>query len=140
MKLTPNFSLPEFLATNTKIENIPNSKQLARITNTAQCMELVRLAVGNKPCRISSGFRCLAVNSAVGGSTTSAHIDGDAVDFTVAGMTNKQICEAIIRAKIKFDQLIDENKNGKQWVHISFAEKLRHQYLIFSNGKYVVHS
>jgi zinc D-Ala-D-Ala carboxypeptidase len=136
--LTLHFSLSEFTGTSTGLDNTPNDKQLRRIKNTAICGELVRSAIGNKPVLISSGFRSEKVNEKVGGSPTSAHKDGDAIDFAVAGMSTMDICRYIIRSGIKFDQLIAEDKNGKQWVHISFAPALRQQFLIYSKGQYSV--
>ena len=102
-------------------------------------MEQVEQALGKKAI-IDSAFRSPQVNKKVGGSPTSAHLDGDAVDFFVYGMTTREICKAIIKAGIKFDQLIEEDKNGKQWVHISFAAAARDQYLIFTKEKYLVGS
>lgn len=142
MQLSPNFSLSELTVTTTGLPNVPNDEQLVRLIRTAKQMELVRTAVDNKPIEIApdhSAFRTLEVNTKVRGSKTSGHMLGDCVDFVVSGMTNKQICAAIIKAGIKFDQLIDECRDGKQWVHIGFGKAMRQQYLIFSNGKYEVH-
>ena len=135
--LTLHFSLSELIKTShTEFPNLPNEKQLRRLKNTAICAELVRQAIGNKPINVSSGFRSAELNKAIGGSPTSAHMDGDAIDFTVAGMGTLDICRYIIRSGVKFDQLIAEDSNGRQWVHISFASALRQQFLVFTNGQY----
>jgi zinc D-Ala-D-Ala carboxypeptidase len=45
-------------------------------------LEAMRHALGDVPITISSGFRSYACNSAVGGSSTSRHLYGDAADLT----------------------------------------------------------
>lgn len=138
MKLTEHFTLEELTRTDTGIKNTPLKSEIDNLQVLANGLESIRKVI-NKPIVISSGFRCKALNRAVGGVDTSAHVLGYAADFTVSGLTNKDICEAIIKAGIKFDQLIDENKNGRQWVHISFDPFMRMEWLIYSNGKYEVH-
>ena len=139
MQLSKNFSLAELTKTDTGLDNTPSIGQLSRLKNTANNLEVIRAALG-RPIICDSTFRSLAVNTKVGGAKNSAHLDGDASDIRVPGLTNKDICSIIIKLGIKFDQLIDENKHGVQWVHISFAPALRQQYLVFNDGKYEVHS
>jgi len=71
-------------------------------------MDKIRKYV-NKPIRITSGFRCEALNKKVGGVTNSIHKTGLACDFTFINITENQIKEIAIyvRDNIKnFDQLI----------------------------------
>lgn len=138
MNLSDHFTLEEMTVTGTGLDNSPSELQLENIKSLCAGLEAIRNVL-QKPIKVSSGFRSKAVNSAVGGVDSSAHVFGYAADFTVARMTNKEICEAIVKAGIKFDQLIDESKGGRQWVHISFDPRLRQQWLIFSNGKYEIH-
>lgn len=140
MNLSEHFTYTELTRTDKPFPNIPNDEQLQRLRNTAARAELVRAAIGNKQMIVScnGGFRSPEVNKASDGSPTSAHMDGDGLDFTVYGMTTMQIARAIIRAGIKFDQLICENKKGVEWIHISFAETMRQQWLICKDEKYTV--
>lgn len=138
MQISKHFSLAELTATNTGLRNDPDNSIIDNISVMAKGLEKVR-EIWGKPVTVSSGYRSPAVNSAVGGANNSAHLTGYAADITIPGLTNKQICQGIVRAGIKFDQLIDENKGGRQWVHISFDPKMRGEWLIFSNGKYEVH-
>ena len=70
----------------------------------------------------SSGYRCPALNAAVGGSKTSAHMEGYAEDFWCPAFgTPMQIVHALEGSGLKFDQLIYEHT----WVHISFDPRLR---------------
>jgi zinc D-Ala-D-Ala carboxypeptidase len=138
MQLSKHFSLAEFCVTQSKLQNVPDKGQLARLQNTAANMELVRAAVGGKVITPSSVFRSEAVNTEAGGSPTSAHMSGDAVDFNVSGVAKADVLALIITAAIPFDQLIDENKGGKSWIHISFAPALRGEYKLYKSGKYTL--
>lgn len=139
MKLTEHFTLEEFLrsttATHKSIDNTPNSKQLQNIKFTAEQMEKVRSILGNNPILISSGFRSIALNKAVGGSSTSSHLTGYAVDFTCPKFGSvKAVCEALVNSGLRFDQIIYEQGNTK-WCHIGFGEQMRGQALSWESGK-----
>jgi hypothetical protein len=58
------------------------------------------------------------VNASVGGSKTSQHCKGQAADIRVVGLTPDQVCQAIIAAKLPFDQVIREFDS---WTHVSIA-------------------
>lgn len=117
-QLSPHFSLAEMTVTSTGIPNVPTGQLLKNLTYTAQQMELARKILGTS-IQVNSGFRCDAVNRAVGGVTTSAHSFGFAVDFVSPAFgTPYEICEALIKGGMKFDQLIHEKR---RWVHIGFG-------------------
>lgn len=80
------------------------------------CLQPIRNKL-NKPMIITSGYRNPVVNRLAGGVNNSQHTQGQAVDFTVNGLTPAQIIEIIKKSGIKFDQLINEYN---RWVHISF--------------------
>lgn len=145
--LTPHFSLAELTASQTAarhgLANTPDPAALANLQRLAETLETVRAKLGNVPVLVSSGYRSPAVNTRVGGSSTSAHKYGRAADFSAPRFgTPRQVCEAIIRAGIPFDQLIHEGT----WVHLGLAERAarpRQQVLtaIFKSGaptRYVV--
>ena len=122
-KLSENFTLEELTASQTAarrgINNTPTGAVLAALTNTAKQMESVR-ALLNAPIHVSSGYRSLALNKAIGGSSTSAHCRGEAVDFTAPSFgTPREVARAIASSGIEFDQLIFEGA----WVHISFTDR-----------------
>lgn len=69
---------------------------------------------------VSSGFRCAALNKAVGGASTSQHLDGKAADLTGSAAEVAKIFEAAV-AVGTYDQLIYERKkSGARWVHVSY--------------------
>lgn len=144
MQLTSHFSLEELTASNKakalKIDNTPPKEIVENLKALALALELIRSVLG-KPLKISSAYRCPELNTAVGGSKTSAHVSGLAADFTVDGMTPRQICEKIMFAGLKFDQLImekisSENPDGV-WVHFGINKgTMRNQVLTMKAGKY----
>jgi hypothetical protein len=96
------------------------------------------------PIHISSGYRSKELNSAIGGSLTSQHCSGEAVDLdmdgSTSGVTNAQVFN-FIKDKLEFDQLIWEFGTDKNpdWVHVSYEStgKQRKQILkaVRTNGK-----
>jgi hypothetical protein len=73
--------------------------------------------ITGKPIVVTSGFRPLALNVIIGGSKTSQHMEGKAVDFRVIGMEPIEVCEIAVENDLPFDQLIHEFQS---WVHASY--------------------
>jgi len=119
MNISPHFSLSEFTASQTAvrrgIDNTPSPAALENIVRTAQLLESVR-ELFNKPIRISSGFRSLNLNRAIGSKDNSQHVRGCAADFTVIGVELDKVMDYIIVNKLPYDQLIREFNS---WIHIS---------------------
>ena len=135
-KLSRYFTLAELsesdTATRLHIDNTPSAAIVQALTETAQHMDQVRDLLGG-PVQVLSGYRSPALNTAIGGSAHSAHMSGRAVDFVCRSFgTPLQICQKIVTAGIKFDQLIQEGT----WVHISFDPQMRNQVMTatFTNG------
>jgi hypothetical protein len=125
VKLSPHFTLEELTVTNKPLDNSPSNAILEVLRTTAFYMEQVREVLGNVAIKVNSGYRSPEVNKAVGGSKTSAHLFGYAVDFTASGHTPYTIANVLARSDLKFDQLIFEGT----WVHISFDPKMRREVL-----------
>ena len=105
-------------ATRKGIDNTPfNETVLERMRTVAnECFEPARAHFG--PIRINSFYRCVDLNKAVGGSITSSHVRGEAIDMTLGSKErNKELYEWC-KANLIFDQLI--NEYNYSWVHISF--------------------
>jgi Uncharacterized protein conserved in bacteria len=126
-KLTAHFALEELVGTqHREIDNTPPSEVVATLRTTAARMEEVRRLLGDRVITVTSGYRSPALNRAVGGARTSAHLTGHAVDFNCHGYGGpRAVCAAIARSEIPFDQLIEEGT----WVHISFEPRMRRQVL-----------
>ena len=137
MNLSDHFTLEEATYSETAvrlgINNQPSTLQLENMKVAASKLEAVRDATG--PLRVNSWLRLPDVNVAVGGSKVSSHMDGWAIDVSSSKMTPYELCQAVKKAGIKFDQMIHE---FGRWMHISFAPEMRQQELtIFKpEGKY----
>ena len=124
-RVGPNFWLSEFLFSETaerkRIDNAPPMIALANLeTITGPGLQRIRDVLG-VPVNISSGYRSPALNREIGGSKTSAHMHGLAVDFTAAeyGSPLTIVRRLMEHANlIRADQIIQEGR----WVHVAWAE------------------
>jgi len=146
MIITKNLTLEELIHSNTAkakgIDNSPTNEHLRNLIEIANnIFQPLRDGIG-KPIRISSGYRSEKLNKAVGGSKTSQHNKGQALDLVATpGFTNKDIFD-YIKKHLEFDQMIWEFGNDKNpdWVHVSYNKgKNRKQVLkaIKKDGKTV---
>ena len=71
-----------------------------------------------KPIRVNSGYRCPALNKAVGGVASSQHLTGQAADIDTNDTAENRRLMKHIEDNLDFDQLIWEN--GGAWVHVSY--------------------
>ena len=128
MNLSKNFTLKEFTksstATRLAIDNTPDDVHL---DNAIALFENVVQVVRDKfgPTIINSGYRGPELNEAVGGSETSQHCHGQAVDIECNDADNLVIAKWI-RDNLEFDQLIsefyEEGDPYSGWVHVSFSK------------------
>ncbi len=130
-RLSDHFTLAEMTHSNTALrrglDNTPPPEVLDQLILTADRMEGVRRLLGDRPIKVSSGYRSPAVNRAVGGSRTSAHRTGHAVDFTCPDFgTPAEVAAHLAQHLTDFDQLIEEFGG---WVHIGFGPNKRRQVL-----------
>lgn len=130
------FTLDELTFSDTAvrlhIDNTPPASVVDVLKDTAQRLDQVRDLLGH-PVSIVSGYRSPQLNTAMGGQANSDHTTGRGVDFICRAFgTPLQICQKIVAAGVKFDQLIQEGT----WVHISFDPKMRNQVLTatYANG------
>ena len=137
MKLSNNFTLAELTksqtATRKGINNEPGTAEIENLIHLAKTiLQPVREHFG-KPVMISSGYRSPALCEAIGSSAKSQHAKGEAADFEIHGVDNKELA-AWIAGNCEFDQLILEFYDGVDpnsgWIHCSSTtESLRKQVL-----------
>lgn len=106
------------------IDNTPFSYSIIdNLTDLAEnLLDPIREAWG-EPLIITSGYRSDALNKAVGGSKTSAHRFGLAVDVVPKDMAKYDEFVAFVKGFLKdkeYDQLILEKKGGSRWLHIGY--------------------
>jgi putative chitinase len=129
MKLTEHFSLAEMIVSPTaKRLGLSNTPTPEHIENMRYCCEKILEPVRNhfgKSVQINSSYRAPLVNKAVGGSKTSQHVNGQAIDFEIPGIDNKVVADWI-GDNLEFDQVILEfyTKGDKNsgWVHASIKK------------------
>ena len=116
------------------IDNKPNEEQLGNMKLIAEkIFEPLRSFVGG-PIKINSFFRSPELNTAIGGSKTSQHCKGQAMDIddTFGYKTNAEMYN-FIKEHLNFDQMIWEfgDDNNPNWVHVSYVsnEKNRNRCL-----------
>jgi hypothetical protein len=120
-----NFSPEEFFASTTACErNINNTIDdpdiLINLNFTASKMQEIRNLL-EAPIRISSAYRCLDLNRALGSKDTSQHIKGQACDFVCPSYgTPKQIVDLLMKRQVEVDQCLVEFGS---WVHISIKRE-----------------
>ena len=132
MNLSPHFTLDELTHTDHReIDNTPTQDEISNLQQLANFLEEVKTVLGGKPIMISSGFRCKALNDAVGSKDTSQHRTGFAADFRVPGMTPDEVVRAVIASGIGYDQIIRE---FDRWTHISVSDNPRKQALIIDKS------
>lgn len=146
MKLSEHLELAEVIRSESAkrrgISNMPTEQHIANLKKLAEnIFEPIR-ANFRQPIRISSGYRSKELNDAIGGSLTSQHCQGEAIDIDMDGtaLKNSEIFN-FIKDKLIFDQLIWEfgTKDNPDWVHVSYESngKQRKQILraIKKDGK-----
>ncbi len=127
MNLSKNLTLQEFTYSNTAnikdIDNAIPSELLNNAKRTAELFEVVR-SVLLRPCQLNSGYRSRVLNSAVGGSSTSSHMQGCACDIRCAKDEQEKIRDFFQsnQQNIEFDQLILYWKYNQQFVHIGVSQ------------------
>lgn len=148
MKLSNYVSLSEVTRSDTAkrkgISNEPTPEHLENLkTICTEVFDKVREHFG-VPIYISSGYRSAALNKAIGGSKTSDHNLGRALDLDQDGhdngVTNMEVFK-FIKDNLEFDQLIAEGSNGAgdmNWVHVGYRKAANRKQIliaIFTNGK-----
>lgn len=127
MRLSKNFVLSEITRSNTAtrlgISNEPTKEHLENMQRLiSNLIQPLRDELG--PIRISSGYRNPSLNRAIGGSRSSQHCKGEALDiqfWQMGKMMNILIYEWILDSGLEFDQMINEFDFA--WIHISLKEK-----------------
>ena len=126
------FSIKEMTKSNTATaEGIDNTPDQTITNNLIKLIEAVLDPLREwygKPITVNSGYRCEALNKAIGGAKSSQHMLGEAADITVGSKEENEKLFNYIKDNLEFDQLI--NESDFSWVHVSYREgRLRKQVL-----------
>ena len=137
MNLTENFSLKELTSSQTAerkgIDNTPSTEHQENLKSLCESiLQPIRDHFG-RVVSVSSGYRSVDLCVAIGSSTGSQHAKGEAADFEIFGISNKELAD-YINENLDYDQLIleywKEEDPNSGWVHCSYkSEGNRRQYL-----------
>ena len=129
MNLSKNLTLHEMTRSETAkrkgIDNTPTAEEIDNMKILAEKIFQPTRDHFGVPIHISSGYRSKKLNKAIGGSSTSQHCKGEAIDIDMdnsdSGITNVQVFK-YIKENLFFDQLIWEfgNSTNPSWVHVSY--------------------
>jgi len=131
MKLSKNLSLSEVIKSNTAerkgIDKSPNETHLNNLKYLAEQVFQPIRDYFEVPIYISSGYRSLSLNEAIGGSPRSFHSHGMALDLDQDGR-NKGVSNTevfyFIKENLPFSELIWEfgDEDKPDWVHVAIAK------------------
>lgn len=125
--ISKHISWAEATRTSTGLPNAPGPQELLAMRHLASTVfEPLRAAIG-EPILVTSFFRAPAVNRKVGGSATSQHVRGEAMDIRMSAgskATNADLFRRILN-HLPFDQLIWEFGTAHEpaWVHVSWRKQ-----------------
>lgn len=123
----PNFTYEELIHSDTadryNLDNTPKFDQI--------WVNLAELAVNvlqplrdhfGEPIVVTSGYRCAAVNRAVGGSMTSFHASGCAADIRFESKSSTKLSDIFkyVYRNLPFSELIAEGIPDSGWVHVAY--------------------
>ena len=129
MKLSENFTLDELTksqeAIRLGIDNTPNDEHIINLI--LLCKNILQ-PIRNHfkiPVSISSGYRSAALCEAIGSSSTSQHTKGQAADFELFGIHNREVSDWIVQ-NLNYDQCILEfwtpSDPNSGWIHCSYSD------------------
>ena len=126
MNISKHITLTEATKSNTAtrlgINNTPNQATIETMIVTAEkIFQPLRDALG--PIRVSSFYRSPELNRAIGGSKTSQHCKGEAIDMQGVNVSNAELFEEACKLE-EFDQIIWEfgTLTEPDWVHVSYSQ------------------
>ena len=137
MKLSENFSLLELTKSQTAerkgIDNTPSAEHQDNLKSLCTAILQPVRDHFSRVVTISSGYRSPELCTAIGSSIQSQHAKGEASDFEIFGISNKELADYIDQ-NLDYDQLIleywKESDPNSGWVHCSYSQNHnRQQYL-----------
>lgn len=125
-----NFKYSEIIksdtATRLGIKNVISEEHYDNVLRAVVGLQRVRELIG-VPMLVNSWYRCNELNTAVGGSPTSEHRLGLAIDFVPSGKKIEEVYNEIKNSSIPYNQLIIYPERG--FIHISFGKEAKRQNL-----------
>ena len=122
------------------IKNKPNEEQVENMKLLAEeVFEPLREWV-DAPIKVNSMFRSLELNTALKGSKTSSHMNGEAMDITSMGGKSNLEMFHWIKDNLCFDQLIWEFGSEPKWLHVSYNKDNNRQQVLVTKKRGVYYT
>jgi len=142
VQLSLHFRLSECLASEAAmrlgLDNSPSPDVVTHLRMSAHGLWEPIRALLNVPIVVSSGYRAPLVNRAIGGSPTSVHCFGYALDCRAAGMRLAEAMQTVVDHGPNFDQAIFE---FGRWLHLGWqspaGRQRRQALMIFEPNRYL---
>ena len=139
MHLSEHFTLGEVTKSrHTEVYNIPSHVAIENLKRVCAWLEELRVRA-KTPIVINSGYRSPQLNKKLGGSPTSNHLTGCAVDIRVAGIEQAMRYAVILmdyadETKQDYDEIfIEKNRYGAIWLHFAVRPKDNRRKMTFMN-------
>lgn len=141
MRLTNNFTLEELTDSETArrrgIDNTPSEAVVQNLRMLAErVLQPIREEYGH-PITVTSGYRCVRLNTAVGGAKASQHLTGCAADikcsYTSKAYLFRLILKMVREGKIHVGQLIWEygTTDEPAWIHVSLPSATKRNQVLY---------
>lgn len=118
------FSLEEFTRSSTakrlKIDNTPDDVVVRNIQYGVQMILDPLRRILQTPIIITSGYRCAALNKAVGGVANSWHTKGNAADLRIKNEEEAKAIFQILKTLPTCDTVLFEHSATAIWIHVQW--------------------
>lgn len=118
------FTLEEFTRSSTakrlKIDNTPSDEVVRNIQYGVQMVLDPLRRILQTPIIITSGYRCAALNKAVGGVTSSWHTKGNAADLRVKDEEEAKAIFQVLKTLPSVDTVLFEHSTSSIWMHVQW--------------------
>ena len=109
------------------IDNTPSQQVINNLTALVDNVLDPLREAWDAPIHVNSGYRCPALNKAVGGAPASQHMLGEAADITAGSRAKNQSLYSLLRQlDLPIDQAI--NEYDFSWLHVSYGPRHRRHY------------
>ena len=118
------FTLEEFTRSSTakrlKIDNTPNDEIIQNIQYGVQMVLDPLHRIIQTPITITSGYRCSALNKAVGGVANSWHTKGNAADLRIKDEEEAEAIFQALKTLPSVDTVLFEHSATSIWMHVQW--------------------
>lgn len=133
-RLSDYFTVADLTVTSTGIPNLPTQSELASLKELASVLDILKQRIGG--FRIASGYRSPLVNAAVGGSSTSRHMKGEAVDIIPLTKTAEKYWAEILAnpdLRKKLGEISYKKPQGS--IHLSLPYRTKFGFQVIGSAR-----